>query len=145
MTVVLAKKQILLGAIAMLLACCAYVYPTWQSPSKTLAFIGGKEIFCEQTVVDVGRVKAAQEVKLSSVEFMNLSWRENSLLGRNLSCQCIETEELPKYLQPGEKTEFEMRFPAPENIGSFNFSVTVFTSDAESQAVVIQIVGDVVD
>lgn len=135
-------RQFLLITNAMLMVLVVYSISVFGSVERSLRYLAGERIFIDSPSKTVGQLDQSDS-RAVSFRISNLSRDPVEIIGANLSCTCLVTDELPIAIGPRKTKDFHVRVEPKGKTGRIKEKVVLFTTRNTERIIPLEIVGDV--
>lgn len=112
-------------------------YSRTGSAALVVPFLNGERLFVEPLVIDLG-ARSAGEIHELSIDVLNTSIGEISIVGAQKECGCLVVDEFPLTIGAGQRRGLLLKVALPTEQDDFEQRVKFFTDHANrSQFLVV--------
>lgn len=109
-----------------------YAWYRTGSGALVLPYLKGQTLLFEPKEIELRSIRQGATVE-KYVRVLNLAEKETRLVGAQVSCGCLTTEELPVVIPPGSERQFAIRINMAKP-GDFEHMIRVFSDDERASS-----------
>ena len=129
-------------ASSLALALVMAVYCTWRFKNYTnmISFVQGKSLAVAKTEVTFGTTSKGADPVIE-IPIANLTSGPIEVVGARVTCSCLDVENVPFALPPGESRSLRIRVVTSRKKGKVGEKVTVYTNSKTQPQIRLNVTG----